>query len=198
MNPTKMNTAPPKFIGEVMTHENYPMDVYNISEVHWGAHDSSYFLYLVHIDPDAKSKNFSSKEMDMNYLKGKWVHRLALKKGPNRLDHQLGQQCDPTLSLDDLLPPTDPRLCPSPCLTQIIIFLLAVKKKGRDLTLIPLMEYMKYSFDTEDELCNSKSIKQYKSPHCLNGPKQHESGYHLHTHWSLGRNLYNPHSSGKQ
>ena len=41
-----------------------PMDGYSISEVDWRAHDSSYFLYLVHIDPDAKSKNFSTKEMD--------------------------------------------------------------------------------------------------------------------------------------
>ena len=29
-----------------------------ISKVDWGAHDSSFFLYLVHIDHDAKPKNF--------------------------------------------------------------------------------------------------------------------------------------------
>ena len=29
-----------------------------LSEVDWGAHDSSFFLYLVHIDHDAKSKDF--------------------------------------------------------------------------------------------------------------------------------------------
>ena len=29
-----------------------------LSEVDWGAHDSSFFLYLVHIDHDAKPKDF--------------------------------------------------------------------------------------------------------------------------------------------
>ena len=29
-----------------------------LSEVDWGAHDSSFFLYLAHIDHDAKPKDF--------------------------------------------------------------------------------------------------------------------------------------------
>ena len=130
--------------------------------------------------------------MDLNYVKAKWLRHLALKKGPNRMDHQLDQQWDPTLSLDHLHPSIDQTLCPSRCLTQIIIFLLAVKKMGRDLTYISLMEYMKYSFDTEDELSNSKSFKQYKSPHYLHGPEQHESGYHLHTYLVPGEKLLQP------
>ena len=40
-----------------------PMDKYGISEVDWGAHDSSYFLYLVHIDPDASQKISSPKSV---------------------------------------------------------------------------------------------------------------------------------------
>ena len=63
---------------------------------------------------------------------------------------------------------------------------------GRDLTSIPLMEYMKYSFDSEDALSNSKSIKQHKSPHYLHGPDQHENGYHLHTHWDPGEKPLQP------
>ena len=34
------------------------MDGCILSEVHWGAHDSSLFLYLVHIDHDVKPKDF--------------------------------------------------------------------------------------------------------------------------------------------
>ena len=34
------------------------MDGCMLSEVDWGAHDSSFFLYLVHIDHDAKPKDF--------------------------------------------------------------------------------------------------------------------------------------------
>ena len=36
----------------------YPMDGCILSEVDWGAHDSSLFLHLVHIDHDAKPKDF--------------------------------------------------------------------------------------------------------------------------------------------
>ena len=36
----------------------YPMDGCMLSEVDWGAHDSSIVLYLVHIDHDAKPKDF--------------------------------------------------------------------------------------------------------------------------------------------
>ena len=35
-----------------------PMDGCMLSEINWGAHDSSFFLYLVHIDHDAKPKDF--------------------------------------------------------------------------------------------------------------------------------------------
>ena len=36
----------------------YPMDGCMFSEVDWGAQDSCFFLYLVHIDHDAKTKHF--------------------------------------------------------------------------------------------------------------------------------------------
>ena len=36
----------------------YPMDGCILSEVDWGAHDSSLFLSLMHIDHDAKPKDF--------------------------------------------------------------------------------------------------------------------------------------------
>ena len=61
-----------------------PMDGYSISEVD------------VYIDPDAKPKNFFTKEMGLNYVEGKLVHHLALKKGMNQLDHQWDQQWDHT------------------------------------------------------------------------------------------------------
>ena len=38
-------------------HGTYP-NGHNISEIDWGAHDSSFFLFLVNIDPDAKPKDF--------------------------------------------------------------------------------------------------------------------------------------------
>ena len=36
----------------------YPMHGCMLSEVDWRAHGSSFFLYLVHIDQDAKPKDF--------------------------------------------------------------------------------------------------------------------------------------------
>ena len=39
----------------------YPMDGCMLSEVDWGAHDSSFFFYHVHIDHDAKPKDFFSQ-----------------------------------------------------------------------------------------------------------------------------------------
>ena len=84
-----------------------------LSEVDWGAlHDSSFFLFLVNIDYDAKSKDFFTQELwgglseritsttlrSLNHVEGKWVHHLELQKGPSRLDHQLDQQRDPTSS----------------------------------------------------------------------------------------------------
>ena len=46
------------FVVDWQRHETYPTG-YNISEVDWGAlHDSSFFLFLVNIDYDAKPKHF--------------------------------------------------------------------------------------------------------------------------------------------
>ena len=40
------------------SHETYPTG-HNISEVDWGAHhDSSFFLFLVNVDSDAKPNGF--------------------------------------------------------------------------------------------------------------------------------------------
>ena len=86
---------------------------HNISEVDWGAlHDSSFFLFLVNIDYDAKPKDSFTQELwggrpertssttfcSLNHVEGKWVHHLELQKGPSRLDHQLEPQRDPTSS----------------------------------------------------------------------------------------------------
>ena len=93
-------------------HETYPTG-HNISEVDWGAlHDSSFFLFLVNIDYDAKPKDFFTQELwgglsertfsttlrSLNHVEGKLVHHLELQKDPIRLDLQLDQQRDPTLS----------------------------------------------------------------------------------------------------
>ena len=84
-----------------------------LSEVDWGAlHDSSFFLFLVNIDYDAKPKDFFTQELwgglseritsttlrSLNHVEGKWVHHLELQMGPSRLDHLLDQQRDPTSS----------------------------------------------------------------------------------------------------
>ena len=84
-----------------------------LSEVDWGAlHDSSFFLFLVNIDYDAKPKDFFSQELwgglserttsttlrSLNHVEGKLVHHLELQKDPSHLDHQLDQQRDPTSS----------------------------------------------------------------------------------------------------
>ena len=93
-------------------HETYPIG-HNISEVDWGAlHDSSFFLFLVNIDYDAKPKDFFTQELwgglpertssttltNLNHVEWKLVHHLELQKDPSRLDHQLDQQRDPTSS----------------------------------------------------------------------------------------------------
>ena len=39
------------------------MTEFSLSEVDWGAHDSSFFLYLVYIDLDAKPKDFFTQEL---------------------------------------------------------------------------------------------------------------------------------------
>ena len=41
----------------------YPMDGCMLSEVDWGVHDSGLFLYLVHIDHDAKPKDFFTQRL---------------------------------------------------------------------------------------------------------------------------------------
>ena len=79
----------------------------------WGAlHDSSFFLFLVNIDYDAKPKDFFTQELwgglpertssttlrSVNHVEGKLVNHLELQKGPSHLDHQLDRQRDPTSS----------------------------------------------------------------------------------------------------
>ena len=188
------------------------MNKFSLSEVDWRSHDSSLFLFLVNIDYDAKPKDFSTQELwgglpqrtsstpliGLNNVEGKFVHHLALQKGPNCLDHQLDQQWDPTQSLDHLLSSSDPDLCPSLCLSLTITVLLVghsyylLKKMGRDLTSSSLMAYLKYSFDIEDGFSNSKSIKQYGSSYCLPDLEQHESSYNLLTQWDPGEKPLQP------
>ena len=93
-------------------HETYPTG-HNISQVVCGAlHDSSFFLFLVNIDYDAKPKDFFTQELwgglpertssttlrSLNHVEGKLIHHLELQKGPSHLDHQLDQQRDSTSS----------------------------------------------------------------------------------------------------
>ena len=78
----------------------------------WGApHDSSFFLFLVNIDYDAKSKDFFTQELwgglpertspttlrSSNHVEGKLVHYLELQKDPSHVDHQFDQQMDHTV-----------------------------------------------------------------------------------------------------
>ena len=77
--------------------------IHNISEEDWGAlHDSSFFLFLVNIDYDAKPKYFYTQELwgglpertssitlrSLNHVEGKWVHHLELQTDPSCLEHQ--------------------------------------------------------------------------------------------------------------
>ena len=93
-------------------HETYQTR-HNISEVDWGElHDSSFFLFLVNIDYDAKPKDFFTQELwgglsertssttlsSLNHVEGKVVHHLELQKDPSRLDLQFDQQRNPTSS----------------------------------------------------------------------------------------------------
>ena len=108
------------------------MTEFLLSEVDWGAHDSSFILFLVNIDYDSKPKYFFTQELwgrlpqrtsstpliGLNNVEGKLIHHLAL------LDHQLDKQWDPTQSLDHLIPSSDPDLCPSPCLSLTITVML--------------------------------------------------------------------------
>ena len=127
------------------SHGTYPTG-HNISEVDWGAlHDSSFFLFLVNNDYDAKPKDFFTQKLwgrlpertsstnlrSLNHVEGKLVHHLELQKSPSRLDHQLDQQRDPTSS-------PYPDMCPNPSLTLTITLLLVghcyylLKRMGRD------------------------------------------------------------------
>ena len=129
------------------SHDTYPAG-HNISEVDGGAlHDSSFFLFLVNIDYDAKPNDFFAQELwgglpertssttlrSLNHVEGKLVHHLELQKGPSRLDHQLDNQMDPTSSLY-------PDMCLNPSLTSTITLLLVahcyylLKKMVRELT----------------------------------------------------------------
>ena len=98
-------------VADWQRHETYPTG-HNISEVDWGSlHDSSFFLFLVNIDYDAKPKDFFTQELwgglserttsttlrSLNHVEGKLVHHLDLQKDPTHLDHQLDKQRDPHL-----------------------------------------------------------------------------------------------------
>ena len=54
------------------------------------------------------------------------------------------------------------------------------------------MAYLKYSFDIEDGVSNSKSIKQYGSSYTLPDLEQHESSYNLITQWDPGEKPLKP------
>ena len=178
-----------------------PMDEYSISEVDWGAHDPSYMLYLVHIDLDAKPKDFFTQELwgelsqktsstpliGLNHVEGKLVHHLAVQKGPNRLDHHLDQQWDPTQSLDHLLSSSDHDPCPSPC--QSFTITVFLKKMGRGLTSTSLMAYLKYSCGP-----NQSSIMEVHTLFLTLNNMQVVTIYL--PNGILGRNLCNLHSSG--
>ena len=97
------------FVVNWQSHETYPTG-HNISEVDWGAlHYSSFFIFLVNIDYDAKSKDFFTQELwgglpertystthrNFNHVEGKLIHHLELQTGPRRLDHQLDEQRGP-------------------------------------------------------------------------------------------------------
>ena len=105
------NTSCGFMLKEVDWGGKHPIN--NISEVDWGAlHDSSFFLFLVNIDYDAKPKDFFTQELwaglseritsttlrSLNHVERKWVHHLEVQKDPSRLDHQWDQQRDPTSS----------------------------------------------------------------------------------------------------
>ena len=75
-------------------HETYPTG-HNISEVDWGAlHDSSFFLFMVNIDYDAKPKDFFTQEVwgglpertsstthrSLTHVEGKLVHHLDFRR----------------------------------------------------------------------------------------------------------------------
>ena len=85
---------------DLQRHETYPTG-HSISEVDWGAlHDSSFFLFLVNIDYDAKPKDFFTQELwgglpertsstthrSLNHVEGKLVHHLELQKGSSHVD----------------------------------------------------------------------------------------------------------------
>ena len=188
----------------------YPMDEYSISEVDWEPMiQVTFFTLCTLILMQAKrflhprvvgrsiTKDIFHPSHRLESCGRELVHHLALQKGPNRLDHQLDQQWDPSQILDPLLSSSDPDLCPSPCLSLTNTVLLVghsyylLKTMGRDLTSTSLMVYLKYSFDIEDGFSNSKSSKQYGSSLTL----KVVTIYLPNGIW--GRNFCNLHSSGK-
>ena len=175
------------------SHETYPAG-HNISEV--AIHDSSFFLFLVNIDYDAKPNDFFAQELrgglpertspttlrSLNHVEGKLVHHMELQKVPSRLYHQLDQQSDPTSS-----PYPDMRPNPSLSLTITLSFAghcyYLLKRMVGDLASTSLMAYLKYSFVIEEGFSNFISIKQYRSPYNLTDLGQHESSYNLLSQW---------------
>ena len=188
------------------------MDEYSISEVDWGANDSSYFLYLVYIDLDAKPKDFFTQELwgglsqrtsptpliDLNHLGREVGTSSGTSEGYKPSGSPVGLTVGPHKSLDHLLSSSGPDLCPSPCLSLTIIVLLVghsyylQKKMWRDLTSTSLMAYLSYSFDIEDGFSTFKSIKQYGSSYSLPDLEQHESSYNLLTLWDPGEKPLQP------
>ena len=54
------------------------------------------------------------------------------------------------------------------------------------------MAYLKYAFDIEYGVLNSKSIKKYGSPYSLPDLEQHEGSYNLLTLWDPGEKPLQP------
>ena len=62
MKLTQMDTTSLVDLGDHDSSCNH-MNEFSLSEVDWGAHDSSFFLFLVNIDYDAKPKDFFTQEL---------------------------------------------------------------------------------------------------------------------------------------
>ena len=58
MKSSKMDTASLELIGETIVQVFTLWMEFMLPEVDWGVHDSTFFLYLVHIDHDTKPKDF--------------------------------------------------------------------------------------------------------------------------------------------
>ena len=122
LNNTSCRSCSRKLIGEGNTQSTLwltgkcmkliQLDTTSLKWIGGALHDSSFFLFLVNIDYDAKPKDFFTQELwgglserttsttlrSLNHVEGKLVHHLELQKDPSRLDQQLDQQRDPTFS----------------------------------------------------------------------------------------------------